>query len=214
MVAEPRFTNTRPRGPRLGASRAGLPLAAWLALGLGCFAQKPSGESAPTAPPAPELQEPAPPPAELEPAREAPGEKKQEEPASGRAAPDRRGLAPPPPAGAPAPSEAAPAKPASKARSRARPERSEESERAIGGDADDLAREAPALRQRLDRAYRAGSPDCPSARERSKAVCDLAAQICQLTDRDPNVASVAEYCAEAKQRCSAAERRTHERCPD
>ena len=72
----------------------------------------------------------------------------------------------------------------------------------------------PALRERLGRAYRAGSPDCPSARDRKKAVCDLASQICQLTDRDPNVASVAEYCSEAKERCTEAERRTQERCPD
>ncbi len=69
------------------------------------------------------------------------------------------------------------------------------------------------LRQRLDRAYRASSPDCPTARDRKRAVCDLATQICELTDRDPNVASVAEYCEEAKRRCTDAERRTGERCP-
>jgi hypothetical protein len=71
-----------------------------------------------------------------------------------------------------------------------------------------------ALRAQLERAERAATPDCPSARERKKAVCDLAGQICGLTERDPNVASVAEYCADAKQRCNDAERRTAERCPD
>lgn len=146
-------------------------------------------------------------------ASEALDEKKSEEPASGK------GIAPqthdillaPPPAGSPA--RRAPTKPAAKARSSAGPAGAAESERAIGGNADDAAR-APALRQRLERAYRAGSPDCPSARDRKRAVCDLASQICQLTDRDPNVASVAEYCSEAKERCSEAERRTQERCPD
>jgi hypothetical protein len=108
----------------------------------------------------------------------------------------------------------APAKPALKRSASEAREGDSESERAIGGNADDAQRDAPALRQRLDRAYRAGSPDCPSARERKKAVCDLATQICQLTDRDPNVASVAEYCSEAKARCSQADRRTQERCPD
>jgi hypothetical protein len=86
-------------------------------------------------------------------------------------------------------------------------------EREIGGAANEEAN-PHALRQRLDRAYRAGSPDCPSARDRKKAVCDLASQICQLIDRDPNVASVAEYCADAKDRCAEAERRTRERCPE
>jgi hypothetical protein len=71
-----------------------------------------------------------------------------------------------------------------------------------------------ALRAQLERAERAATPDCPSARERKKAVCDLAGQICSLTERDPNVASVAEYCADARQRCNDAERRTAQSCPD
>jgi hypothetical protein len=183
-----------------------------LVCGLGCYTQKPSGESAPSTPsapaaapePSPALQA-APPPAPAE----SLDEKKNEEPASSQ------GLVPSPAAEPARRAAPAPAKPASKARaSSASPEGAAESERAIGGGADDAARDAPVLRQRLDRAYRAGSPDCPSARERKKAVCDLATQICQLTDRDPNVASVAEYCSEAKNRCSQAERRTQERCPD
>ena len=68
------------------------------------------------------------------------------------------------------------------------------------------------LVQRLDDAVRLGTPDCPSARQRKTAICDLARQICELVDRDPNVASVAQYCDDAKQRCSEAEQRTIERC--
>jgi hypothetical protein len=203
---EEKVLRERARRRRLGLGLAGL------ALALGCFTQKPSRESTPSAPampaaaPSSEAELPAeqaaPPPL---PSSESSREQKQEEPASGKGAP---------PAASPSvapPRRAAPAKPASKARS-ASPESA--ADRAIGGNADDVERDAPALRQRLDRAYRAGSPDCPSARERKKAVCDLATQICQLTDRDPNVASVAEYCSEAKQRCSQAEQRTQERCPD
>jgi hypothetical protein len=54
--------------------------------------------------------------------------------------------------------------------------------------------------------------DCPSARERTKAICDLASQICGLMDRDPDVASTVEYCHSAKARCGDATRRTVERC--
>jgi hypothetical protein len=56
--------------------------------------------------------------------------------------------------------------------------------------------------------------DCPSARERSKAICDLANQICGLLDHDPDVASVEGYCSNARQRCEMARRRTAERCGD
>ncbi len=139
-------------------------------------------------------------------------------PADDRDAAERSGsgnAAPRPASSAPL----APQKPAAKkARSSARPEGAADEDRAIGGSLraePEPDTEAPArLRQRLDRAYRANTPDCPSARERKKAVCDLASQICQLIDRDPNVASVAEYCAEAKERCTAAERRTAERCAE
>jgi hypothetical protein len=71
---------------------------------------------------------------------------------------------------------------------------------------------AQALVQRLDDAVGLGTPDCPSARNRKTAICDLARQICELVDRDPNVASVAQYCDDAKQRCSEAGQRTIERC--
>lgn len=85
---------------------------------------------------------------------------------------------------------------------------------ALGGAVGSEPQQPAALRAQLERAERAATPDCPSARERRKAVCDLAGQICRLTDRDPNVASVAQYCADAKQRCNDAERRTAQSCPD
>jgi len=69
-----------------------------------------------------------------------------------------------------------------------------------------------ALRQQLDDAVKLSTPDCPSARERKQAICDLAQQICQMVDRDPDVASVESYCGDAKQRCSDAEKRTAQRC--
>jgi hypothetical protein len=56
------------------------------------------------------------------------------------------------------------------------------------------------------------TPDCPSARERKQAICDLAQQICQMVDRDPDIASVESYCDDARQRCSDAEKRTAQRC--
>ena len=42
--------------------------------------------------------------------------------------------------------------------------------------------------------------------------CDIAARICQLTQTDPDVASVEDYCDQAQHRCSDAGRRTRERC--
>lgn len=54
--------------------------------------------------------------------------------------------------------------------------------------------------------------DCPSARDRTKAICGLASQICGLMERDPDVASTLEYCHNAKERCTDATRRTTERC--
>lgn len=106
-----------------------------------------------------------------------------------------------------------PAKAAAKARASQRAGAATEGERAASGAGDDAESDASRLRQRLDRAYRASSPDCPAARKRETAVCDLASQICQRIDRDPNVAAVAEYCSEAKERCHDTKRLTQERCP-
>lgn len=185
-----------------------------LMLAVGCFAQRPSGEAVPsTAPEAPEprstqpLVLPPPAPNEAE-------ERKGDSRAPGKDAAAERSTGAASPTAAPAPprpqKQAAP-----KARGLPRPEAAHErSASEIGGAVTEPDSEPGELRRRLDRAYRAGSPDCPSARDRKKAVCDLASQICQLIDRDPNVASVAEYCADAKDRCAEAERRTRERCPD
>jgi hypothetical protein len=186
----------------------------WLLMGVSCFAQRPSSESAPSsapeapAPATPALAEPAPPAAPAE----SPERKRQQSPGSGKdAAESSTRAARPPAATVPlAPQKRAAPKDRSMPKSKAEDDRGE---REIGGAANEEANPHE-LRQRLDRAYRAGSPDCPSARDRKKAVCDLASQICQLIDRDPNVASVAEYCADAKDRCAEAERRTRERCPD
>jgi len=94
-------------------------------------------------------------------------------------------------------------------------------ERRAGGaaadrEADEKAKDGAgvpsSLLQRLDNAVSLDTPDCPSARERRKSICDLASQICKLVDRDPNVASVEGYCDDARQRCNEAGRRTAERC--
>jgi len=176
--------------------------------GAGCHAPKSTSESAPSTTPA--APEPAPPPPA---SPEAPAEMKQER--------DSRELEEPlpTPAAAPAQRVAPPAKVAPKPTNKrkaaggyAQPPTAEGS--AGLGASEDAEPTAAELRSRLDQAYGAASPDCPSARDRKKAVCDLASQICQLTDRDPNVASVAEYCDQAKRRCSEAERRTGERCPE
>ena len=194
------------RGPLLGI----LALSAAAALtSAGCHAPKGTNESAPST--APAASEPAPPPPA---APEAPAEMKEEQ--DFREREDRQ----PEPVGAPAQRRAAPPekvapKPANKRKAvdaYAQPPATEGSA-ALGAGAG-AAPTAAELRSRLDQAYGAASPDCPSARDRKKAVCDLASQICQLTDRDPNVASVAEYCDQAKRRCSEAERRTGERCPE
>lgn len=69
-----------------------------------------------------------------------------------------------------------------------------------------------ALFEELGRIAELSAPDCPSARERNQSICELAARICRLVDRDPNVASVGDYCSEARRRCADAQRRTAERC--
>jgi hypothetical protein len=198
--------------------------ALWLLLALGCFTQKPSSETGPsTAPEAPAPERPAEPPAQML-EQSTPPAAPQAEPAqryepapSGKDTASRRrangqasaGAAPPPAASAPLPEKKA----AAKARGLAGPEGERDLSDSPVGSADEKSPSGQ-LRRRLDRAYRAGTPDCPSARDRKKAVCDLAAQICQLIDRDPNVASVAEYCSDAKERCAEAQRRTEERCPE
>jgi hypothetical protein len=167
---------------------------------LACLRPQPSSEGAPSPPP---VTRPARAPAAPEPERVQPAEAREEAPASA-AGGGVGGVGP----GAPPP-----AAPANEPKvQRASPRKS-----SVSADSDWRGEEPPtpeALRRRLDRAYGASSPDCPSARDRKKVVCDLATQICSLTERDPNVASIAEYCDEARRRCSDAERRTSQRCPE
>jgi len=173
----------------------------------GCLSPPPSRESAPEAPKTPAAPEPAP----LEsttPAPEPPPPPAAAPAAEGAAAPLRQA---PQQVVEPRPARSAkPEAPATKARSRSAADDAR-AEREVGSGG---ATGPAELREELDREERAAAPDCSAARERTKAICDLAGQICRLTDRDPNVASVAEYCADAKQRCGAAARRTAERCPD
>jgi hypothetical protein len=215
---------TGPRGaaPRRRASGRRTCVVAGLSmlLELGCFKQQPTDERPPSAPDAPARAElPAEPVllpprgAEVSPPAAVSSEQKRKAPADAKGEAERSSSGAVPRAAASAPMS--PQKPAAKARSSARAEGAANEDRAIGGALSPAEPEAPAqLRERLDRAYRANTPDCPAARDRKKAVCDLASQICQLIDRDPNVASVAEYCAEAKERCTEAERRTAQRCGD
>ena len=161
----------------------------------------------PEAAPAPNTTEPAPPPpAAPEPSRQDEsgggmdfglGEAAPVKPAAPAAAPAAKKSRPPAAARAATPRKAAP---------------SAGTEIDLDKPKDDGA-SPEALRRELSKAVDLSTPDCPSARERKQAICDLASQLCQLVDRDPDVASVEAYCAEARQRCNEAERRTAERCP-
>ena len=174
-----------------------------------CMSGEPAPQEAPRSP-APPPPEPVRPQAEtLE--GEADKEMRREEPAS-----DATSLGAPKkaaPSSAPKGSSGAPPEQKPAARGRARALAPAE---APGAADDELTKgrldQPEQLMERLDRAMRSGAADCPSAETRKKAVCDLAGQICQLVDRDPNVASVVQYCADAKERCSEASRRTRERC--
>lgn len=160
--------------------------------------------------PAPEGAPPSPAPAEAPAAPSAPA---SAAPAPPPAAADRQqaplGGEPGVGSGAPKPEPEPP-----ESKSKKRPASPRKSSAVDLAGPEDEAPAADDLRRRLDRAYGAASPDCPSARDRKKAVCDLATQICSLTERDPNVASVAEYCDEARRRCSNAQRRTSAVCPE
>jgi len=194
---------------RRGRRRQALLWASFLLAALACLRPKPSGDDsprpAPVSEPEPEAAPAAtplvapPPPAAADRAEEG------EAPASGRGSP-AGGVGAAAPQAKPLPAESK-----SKARN-AEPRKAGAS--AVGSETEGALEPAGELRRRLDRAYSASSPDCPSARDRKKVVCDLATQICALTERDPNVASVAEYCDEARRRCNDAERRTSERCPE
>jgi len=185
---------TRPA--RRSGLRLLLPLSMLLACGREPPREAPPQNGKPAAPAAPE----AAPRDEQKSIAPAPIEKDQAEPAP--AAPEPV-PAPPPTSAKPAAKRRAPAK--------GKAPRNEE-----GGPDWDFgpspSERTRALRQRLDDAVKLSTPDCPSARERKQAICDLAQQICQMVDRDPDVASVESYCDDAKQRCNDAEKRTTQRC--
>lgn len=160
-------------------------------------------EAAPAAPPPRARDAPPPtPPYATPPAREEaePAPAASPEPATG--GPKRKATAP----------SAAPAKPS--------PRRDNVPERRRAIAAEDAEEDAKgsdaaspeALFEELGRIAELSAPDCPSARERKQSICELAARICRLVDRDPNVASVDDYCSEARRRCADAQRRTAERC--
>ena len=93
--------------------------------------------------------------------------------------------------------------------------RVEEGKAGLGAAEKDDAERSDQPAQLLDRlrqqsAIRAA--DCASARERRDSICSLADRICQLVERDPNVASIADYCSEARRRCKDAGQRTAEQC--
>lgn len=175
-----------------------------------CVSQEPAREAAPRSPAA-HPAEPRPPRAEsLEGAtdrarrRASPADEQRTgtaQPASPRSAPAEGSRAAPE-------RKAGPRRGAASSGSAPAPSASAEADAVLPG----LEDEPRQLMHRLDRAHGLATPDCPSAKLRKKAVCDLAAQICQLVDRDPNVASVTRYCETAKQRCTDASRRTAERC--
>jgi outer membrane biosynthesis protein TonB len=150
--------------------------------------------SAPEAPPPPAVTPPPPPaPPEGE-ASEAPARDTSQKKPSSQALPRKA---------APAPSPAAP-------EGAGAPKASAESKRAL--DRDDAAARANALMQQLRSTPSQPTADCPAAREQRATICALADRICRMVDRDPNVASIADYCSEARQRCADAGRRTAERC--
>jgi len=192
------------------AARAGVAALSGALLVLGCLSPPPSREGAPSAAPAP-----ATPASEQAPPLEAPPAPAPASPTSAEGKASAPQAEPtmmaPRPAGERPPARSGAARaPANKARARSAAADADHELGSAGA-----APQAPAvLREQLERAERAATPDCPAARERKKSVCDLASQICRLTERDPNVASVAEYCADAKRRCSDAGRRTAEHCPD
>lgn len=86
----------------------------------------------------------------------------------------------------------------------------EESNDALRGSI--LPRELRLLKQRLTVEQSKSKSNCDSATERSQAICDLAKQICQLIERDPNVASLASHCSQARERCRQAKLTTSSRC--
>lgn len=174
-----------------------------------CFAKEPAREAAPPATPPPAAApEPSPPTPEEAPAA-APESAEPSRATGGAAEPKKAGP------GVQATPRSAPGRAAPRQRSEASGLERDDS---AADEKEEEARSKPKvgsaelLMQRLGTAVNLATPDCPSARERRRAICDLAAQICRLVDNDPNVASVVEYCSDARKRCSDAGQRIAERC--
>jgi hypothetical protein len=203
---------TPPNTPALGQLLARLLLASLAASACTKEAPRepPPPAEEPQAAPAPEPSAP-PPPTSVAP--EAAGEQRLREDESG--APEfGDGASQAAPAKPATPSSRPSSRPAAKGRARPdAPRKSAPSDNAAAGREKDDDASPESLRRELSKAVDLSTPDCPSARERKQAICDLASQLCQLVERDPDVASVESFCADARQRCTEAQRRTAERCP-
>lgn len=175
-----------------------------------CFTKEPAREAAPPATPPPPAAAPEPPPPAPAEAPAAEAESAEPSRATGGAAEQKKSGPGVQSAPRSAPSRAAP-RPRSEAQGLERDDSAaDEKEEAAPSKA--KVGSAELLMQRLGTAVNLATPDCPSARDRKRAICDLAAQICRLVDNDPNVASVVEYCSDARKRCSDAGQRIAERC--
>lgn len=201
--------SARPLG--LAAIRPIVAALAALALCAGCFtkeapreapppAQEPSVSPPPSAAPTAESPSPPPPPGASDgfdfgagPAGRTPGAPAAEPERS------RQPLDNEKPKSDARPRKAAPA-----------PKAAAESKRELEGGSD--VERANAWLEQLRSTRRVPAADCPGARAQRDTICALAERICRLVDRDPNVASIADYCTEARQRCVDAGRRTAERC--
>ncbi len=204
--------------PRLACAAPRLVLATLAALALcaGCF----SKESPPEVPPS--AHEPAPPPPASTPPPPSSAPPRGYDGAfdfGGGPAPEERAPTTPSPLpeqakprGAKTPKTAArPSNPApARSEGSAAPKPTSEAKRELeSGDESERAR---ALMEQLRSTRSAPAADCPAAREQRDTICALAERICRLLERDPNVASIADYCSEARRRCVDAGRRTAERC--
>jgi hypothetical protein len=168
-----------------------------LAAAQACLSKEAPRETAPS--PAPPPSTPPVPPAEPATTTPAEGEAAPAPAADGEASK---------PASQLVPRKVAPAPSAARPESAGPPKA--EAKRSL--DVDDSVSQAGALMQQLRSTPSMPTADCPAAREQRATICALAERICRLVDRDPNVASIADYCTEARQRCADAGRRTAERC--
>lgn len=171
-----------------------------------CYAKEPAREASP--PPAQ--------PAFEEPASQQPPAPPAAPPAPAADEAERGTGAAPGGMGAPAPRKDAPPKPSRSVELQERRRAGSALEESVTTPPKRSARigEPEQLMQRLGAAVDLATPNCPAAKSRKAAICDIAQQICELEGRDPNVASVAAYCEDARRRCAEAGQRVSERCPE